>query len=170
MGSSAAKESFIKFAGIDLPVHLAWKKIEVLNVAADHLQRLNESYPELASKFTCEILPVVRKRLKDSTNGVALPKPIDDSYIDFLKEKIQTESPEDCLDALRSAYNIDLSLADLIYHVGEENYMMSMRREAELYRDNKILPDQTAQLWNEQERPAPGKLQWTGEDVEELLG
>ncbi len=49
-------KTFIKIAGMDIPVHLAWKKIEVLNTAADHLDRLNEEYPHLSTKFSCEIL------------------------------------------------------------------------------------------------------------------
>lgn len=162
-------KTFIKIAGMDIPVHLAWKKIEVLNTAADHLDRLNEEYPHLSTKFSCEILPIVRQRLRDSVSDVAAPKRIDDNYIDFLKEQIKSQSPEDCIDNLRSAYNVDINLSDLIYHVGEDNYIDAMIREAELYRDNKISPDQTAELWNDLQRPAPGKTHWTTTDVENLL-
>ncbi len=170
MASEDSAKSFIRFAGMDIPAHMAWKKIEVLNTAADNLERLNGQYPHLATEFSREILAIVRKRLKTSVSELGKPKELDNSYIDMLKELIKTDAPEDCLDKVRSAYNIDLNIQDLIYHVGEVNYMEAMIREAELYRDNKILPEQTAELWNQMERPAPGKQHWTGKDVLSLLG
>ena len=168
--SEETRKTFVRFAGVEIPAHMAWKKIEVLNTAADNLERLNEAYPHLATEFSHEILGIVRKRLKEAVSDVAKPVQIDDSYIEFLKEQIKKNAPEDCIDNLRSAYNVDINIHDLIYHVGEVNYMESMIREAELYRENKILPEQTAELWNQMGRPAPGKQHWTGKDVEQLLG
>ena len=170
MSENNEKKNHIRFAGMDIPVNLAWNKIEVLSTAADTLDRLNQTFPGLSTKFTQEVLPVVRKRLNDSLVSIAAPKQIDDTYIEFLKQKIKTHSPEECLDALRSAYNIDINLTDLIYHIGEAEYMDAMRREAVLYQENKILPGQTAELWNQLERPAPGKAHWTENDVDKLLG
>jgi len=169
MSSQNTTDSYIVFAGLELPAHMAWKKIEVLNTAADLLDRLNNEYPDLATKFTREILPIARKRLKNSLKEVGKPRDIEEEYIKLLLDKIQTEGPEDCIDALRSAFNVEINIDELLYYVGEENYMKSMQREAQLYLDNKILPEQTAKLWNEAKRPAPGKTYWTKGDVEELM-
>ena len=64
---------------------------------------------------------------------------------------------------------IDISLEDLVYLVGEKTYMETMKRQATEFYENKILPEQVADLWNQAGMPAPGKAHWTKSDIEKIL-
>ncbi|MGD2117758.1 MAG: hypothetical protein PVG66_05320 [Chromatiales bacterium] len=163
------KQTVVKIAGVDVPVHLVWKKIEAINTANDLLERLNHDFPHLASEFTRGIPPVVRDRIKKSIGDLQPPQQVDEDIVGFLKDKIGEYSPEETVDLLMQEKGIEITLSDLVYYIGRENYIEVMRREAELFKTNMILPEQTASVWNEMQRPAPGKARWTKGDVEMLL-
>jgi hypothetical protein len=164
------KNTFVKIAGIEIPIHLAWKKIEVLNTGADLLERLNKQYPHLASDFTHDIVPITRDRMKASVGDARPPKKISEDIEAYLKEKINEAYPADIVDMVGREKNLDITMEDLLYYVGEENYMKSMERQAHEYQANKISPQQTAELWNMEALPAPGKQHWTENDIRKLLG
>lgn len=163
------KRTVVKIAGMDVPVHLAWTKIESLNTGADLLERLNDQYPDLATDFTRNVLPIVRERLKTSLADVASPPVKDDSVVQLAKELIKQMSPEEVIDRLQQEKDVDVSMTDLIYFISEKDYLDAMKREAIEFSQNQISPEQTAQLWNDLQRPAPGKMNWTPRDISELL-
>ena len=162
----------VRIAGIDIPVYLAWHKIETLNTGADILEQLNEKYPHLASDFTCEIIPLVRERMKSSIGDLKPPPKVQDkeAFTEFLKEKIQHESPADLVDIAKNEKGIEISMEDLIYFVGENEYMGAMQREAEEFVANKISYKQMCEIWNQMQLPAPGKAHWTVADITKMLG
>lgn len=162
----------VRIAGIDIPVYLAWHKIETLNTGADILEQLNEKYPHLASDFTHEIIPIVRERMKSSIGDLKPPPKVDDreAFSRFLKEKIQQESPADLIDIAKNEKGIDISMEDLIYFVGENEYMGAMQREAKEFVANKISYKQMCEIWNQMQLPAPGKAHWTVADITQMIG
>ena len=164
------KTTFVKIAGMEIPIHLAWKKIEVLNTSADVLERLNNQYPHLASDFTHDIVPITRERMKTSVGDARPPKKISEDIEAFLKEKIEEYYPGDIVEMVAREKNVDITMEDLLYYVGEQSYMASMERQAMEYQMNKISPQQTAELWNMEALPAPGKQHWTEKDIRKLLG
>lgn len=166
------KKTFIKIAGMDIPIHLAWKKITVLREASDVLDRLNEKYPKLSSDFTQDILPIVKHRLDSAIGEYTPPPELSTDFIEYLKQKIKTHAPEDCIDLLFREKNIEINLNDLVNAIGSPLYLAALKREAESdeYIQNKIAPEQIAQIWNDMKRPAPGKDHWVTKDVEKLLG
>lgn len=59
------EQPLIHFAGAWIPAHMAWKKMAVANVVADVIERFNTRFPHLASPLTRDVVPLVRKRLKE---------------------------------------------------------------------------------------------------------
>lgn len=170
MGQGKKSGNTISIAGVDVPVHLAWKKIEALNTGADLLERLNEKYPGLSTDFTAEIVPVVRNRMKSSVGQIGAPPKVDDDFLNFLKEEIHNDNPLDLLDRAKAEKGKDISIDDLLYFVGKDAYMDAMHRQAREFHDNRISHAQICQLWNESELPAPGKDLWKPEDIEAMIG
>ncbi len=162
----------VRIAGMDIPVHLAWHKIETLNTGADILEQLNAKYPHLASDFTHEIVPLTRDRMRNSVGDLKPPPQIDDkeAFVDFLKEKIKEVTAADLIDIAKNEKGIDISLEDLLYFVGEDEYMSSLEREAEDFVKNKISYKQMCEIWNQMKYPAPGKAHWTVKDITKMLG
>ncbi len=170
--SDEKKNTFVKVAGIDIPVHLAWHKIETLNTGADILEQLNAKYPHLASDFTHEIVPLTRGRMKTSIGDLKPPPKVDDKeeFVNFLKDKIQTATPADLVDIAKNEKSIEISLEDLLYFVGEKEYMAALEREALDFVKNKISYRQMCEIWNDMNYPAPGKAHWTVNDLTKMLG
>lgn len=162
-------KTVIRIAGVDVPVHLAWKKIESLNTGADLLEKLNEKYPQLASEFTHEVIPIVRQRITETIADVRPPPKADVGLLEFLLDKLATEDPLEVVDMAKQEKGVEISLEDLVYLVGEKTYMDAMTKQASLYFDNKIAPDQIATLWNQAALPAPGKQHWIEADVKLML-
>jgi len=162
----------VRIAGMDIPVHLAWHKIETLNTGADILEQLNAKYPHLASDFTHEIIPLVRDRMKSCIGDLKPPPKVEDkeAFTAYLKEKIQHETPADLVDISKNEKGIEISIEDLIYFVGEDEYLGAIQREAEQFVANKISYKQMCEIWNGMQLPAPGKAHWTVGDITEMLG
>lgn len=165
------QETTIEIAGIDVPIHNAWHKIEVLHTAADLLESLNDKYPQLASEFTCSITPIIRERISNSIGDAKMPPKADVDLVEFLVEKLeQGEEPQTIIEQAHKEKGVEISLEDLVYLVGDKTYSDAMTRQAKVFADNQISPDQTAELWNQAQLPAPGKELWSKSDVEQLLG
>jgi hypothetical protein len=166
------KTTVIRIAGIDVPVHQAWNKIEALNTSADILEKLNNKYPNLATDFTHEIVPLTRERMKASTGNLKPPTQVEDKedFAAFLKEKIQHVDPVELVDIAKNEKGVEISLEDLLYFIGEDEYMNSMERQAKEFIVNKISYKQMCEIWNEMHLPAPGKAHWTVSDLIDMLG
>ena len=159
----------VLFAGEWIPAHEVWKKMETATVAADVIDSFNQKFPHLASEFTEETVRKVRKRLGDIE--LVMPKKAEkpDDHADEAARLLQEMPPEDVLDHLAREFNQEMSLEQLISLVGEAEYKGSLCREAAEYEQNRILPEQTAQIWNEMHRPVPGGGLWNAFKVRELL-
>ncbi len=159
----------IQLDGKWVPAHEAWAKMEVASEAADAIECFNRKFPNLSTDSTREVVPVVRQRLKDVQ--LRMPKKPQDApdlgpvAFDLLARM----SPEEAVESIQRDFDQALSLLDLISLAGEEAYLASLAREADEYRVNAILPEQTAQIWNEMKRPAPGGGLWTSKRVDEIL-
>lgn len=159
----------IRFGGEWLPAHAVWQKMETVNVAVDAIHRFNENFPELASDATRSVVPLVRQRLKD----IELRMPRKDGNADLAAvaaELLQSLPPEDVLDCLRDRHGVEMGLAQLIQLVGDRSYRAALVREARELEANLISPDQTARLWNDAARPAPGGGLWSARKIAELMG
>lgn len=151
-----------------IPAHLAWKKMETANVAADAIERFNTAFPHLATDLTRDVVPLTRRRLK----AIQLEIPLKTRRPDLAAEAatlLSQESPEEAAVLLSERFGVDVDLVGLVQLVGEEAYLDSLAREAVDYRANMISPDQTAALWNDAHRPAPGGGRWSRRDIERLL-
>ena len=169
--SDTSTQTVIRIAGIDIPIHLAWDKIETLNTSADLLDRLNQKYPHLATEFTHGITTIVRERIAKSLGEIKPPPKKEVHLVEFLLDKLAAgHDPLDILDMTKQEKEMDITLEDLVYLVGEKAYMEAMTRQAKEYHENRILPEQIADLWNQVLMPAPGKQHWTKADIEKLLG
>ena len=158
----------IRFGEVWIPAHLAWKKMETANVVVDRIDHFNTHFPHLASPRTRAVVPEVRKRLKDVQ--VRIPKRKDGPDLGPMAiELLNDMAPEDVLDQIEREHGETLNLRELIALAGEKRYLLALRREAEEFEVNRISPDQTAQVFNEMARPAPGGGLWTQHKVQQLL-
>ena len=157
----------IRFGGKWTPAHEVWKKMETANAVAAAIERFNKGFPHLSTVETRNVVPLVRQRLKDielrmPSDGLPDLAPI---AVDLLK----TLTPEAALQALTDAYGVKLELHQLVEMAGNAPYIDALAREAVEYEDNRISPEQTAYLWNDAGRPAPGGGQWNEGMIRDLL-
>lgn len=158
----------IRFGEGWIPAHLAWKKMETANVVVDHIDQFNTNYPHLATAQTRAVVPEVRKRLKE----VEVRMPRRKEQIDLgpvVHDLLANLSPEEVIEQIEREHDITLDLRELISLAGERNYLDALRREAKDFEVNRISPDQTAQIFNESKRLAPGGGLWNQHKVEKLL-
>lgn len=163
-------QPMIRFGGEWLPAHEVWDKMETATVVMETIQRFNENYPGLASSGTRNVVPLVKKRLKEiemrMPRGPASLPDLGPVASDLLKRM----SPERTLDVLEQEHGANLEMMQLIQLAGEEAYLDALTREGADYRANRISDEQTARLWNDFARPPPGGGLWTARKVAELLG
>jgi hypothetical protein len=165
----APPEPMIRFGNDWVPAHEAWKKMETATVAVEAIERFNASFPHLASDETREVVPVVKQRLKDITLRMPSRDPETMELGLLCAGFLEQMSPEDVLDRVQDEHGEALDLLQLIQLAGEDAYIRALGREAHEFLNNGISPDQTAQLWKDAQRPAPGGGLWTARKVEELL-
>lgn len=163
------EEPMIWFGGEWIPARDAWAKMETATVVVEHIQRFNEMFPQLSSSDTRAVVPLVKQRLKDvelrMPSGPAELPDLGPVAADLLRKM----APEEVLDTLEEQHGTNLELQQLIQLAGEAAYLDSLRREAGEYQDNLISNDQTAQLWNDFGRPAPGGGLWSAKKVDALM-
>jgi hypothetical protein len=161
-------EPMIRFGGEWIPAHDVWNKMETANVVADTIERLNEEFPHLASAETRDVVPAVRKRLKE----IDLRMPGEYSAPDLTPIALgllESMPPEGVIEVLREKYDAEVDMAQLIQLAGQEAYQSALTREARTFALNMISPEQTADLWNDSPRPAPGGGLWSAKHVKDLL-
>jgi hypothetical protein len=161
-------EAVILFGGEWIPACEAWKKMETATVVVEQIDRFNENFPDLASRATREVVPLVRQRLKN----IELRMPVKAELPDLggvASELLTTLPPEDVLDVLAEKHGMQVDILGLIQLVGDNAYIAALTREGREFEMNRISHDQTAQVWNELGRPAPGGGLWSAKKVEALL-
>jgi hypothetical protein len=161
-------EAMIRFAGEWIPATDAWKKMETATVVVEQIDRFNENFPDLASRSTREVVPLVRQRLKNIEVRMPVKAELPDLG-DVARELLETQPPEDVIDLLAERHGMQIDMLGLIQMVGETAYLAALIREGREFQMNRISDDQTAQLWNELRRPAPGGGLWTAQKVDALL-
>lgn len=164
------EQPMIRFAGVWIPAHEIWTRLESATVVVEHIHRFNERFPHLSSEQTRSVVPVVRRRLKEIE--LRMPKsaePVDD-ISDIAARLLETLTVEEALTALAEEHGVPLSVQQLAQIAGAEPYTSALRREGSDLKTNRVSPEQTAQLWNEQGRPAPGGGLWSPTKVIKLLG
>ena len=82
---------------------------------------------------------------------------------------LETLTVEEALTALAEEHGVPLGVQQLAQVAGERPYTNALRREGSDLKTNRVSPEQTAQLWNEQGRPAPGGGLWSPTKVIKLL-
>lgn len=158
----------IRFGDDWLPAHEAWGKLETANAVADTIDRFNERFPQLASRETRDVVPLVRQRLKDIE--LRMPeKAVPPDNAALAAAMLDSMPPESVIETLADKHGVALDLKQLVQLVGDEAYAGALRREASILELNRISPEQTAQLWNDAGRPAPGGGLWSPKKVGALL-
>lgn len=169
MSSDKLQDPAIRFGGQWRPAHEVWKKMETANVVADAIERFNERFPNLSTAETREVVPLVRGRLKN----IELRMPSKESHeSDLAKigaDLLADHAPEQVIGILREQHGTDVDIGQLIQLAGEQPYVDALLREALEYESNRILPEQTAELWNDAGRPPPGGGLWTVRKINALL-
>lgn len=166
--AGSPEEPEIRFGEFWVPAHQAWKKLEIASTVTDNIDHFNARFPQLSTELTRSVVPLVRQRLKNVDMRTPRRKAGED-LAPLAKELLQSMLPEDVLNTLARDHDEKLNLRELIALAGEHAYLQSLRTEAGEYESNKISPDQTAQIWNEMLRPAPGGGLWTREKVHRLI-
>lgn len=168
-GGKAGNEPLIKLGDRWVPAHQAWARMETASGFADSIERFNRRFPDLTTKTTRDVVPLVRQRLRNI--ALRMPEkatePADPGTI--LAELLAQVSPEEAIAELHERTGQSVDLRELISLAGEKAYIGALTREANEFRKNCIHPDQTAQIWNEMGRPLPSGGLWSGRRVEELL-
>jgi hypothetical protein len=159
----------ILFGGEEIPAYQAWGKLEVAHEALEVLSRFNERWARLATPTTEEMEREVRKRLGGIEVLLPAPPKKDPDMSDRARALLLSMTPEEAIEILAREHNMDCDMNGLIHLAGTEAYLQSLSNEAELFQQNSILPEQIANLWNEAQRPAPGKPFWDRFLVEQLL-
>jgi len=157
---NAPKDPMIKVAGVWIPAHEAWARMEIVTEVTDKIERFNNKFPNLSTESTREVVPVVRQRMKDVALRMPRKAPDAPDFATRAGDLLDQMSPEEVLDNIQEEFGESLSLRDLISLAGEAAYIGALIREAQDYRANAILPEQTAQIWNDMARPAPGGGLW----------
>jgi len=164
-----AEEPQIRFGTQWIPAHQAWAKIQTANAVVDVIDHFNTRFPLLASSLTRSAVPTARVRFKD----LEIRNPKEQSGPDYAAiaiELLNRLDPESVLDELASAHNHPLSLQELIFLAGEKHYIAALKKEAVEFEQNLILSSQTAEIWNEMSRPAPGGGLWSQNKIDKLIG
>ena len=153
------EQPMIRFAGVWVPAHEVWKRMESATVVVEHIERFNSNFPQLSSEKTRDVVPLVRRRLKE----IELRMP------HIAAELLRSKTVDETLDTLADEHGVELGVEQLVHVAGEESYLNSLQREARDLRNNRVSPEQSAQLWNEQGRPAPGGGLWSPTKILKLL-
>lgn len=168
MTDDKPEDPMIRFGGEWTPAHEVWKKMETATVVADAIQRFNERFPNLSTNETRKVVPLVRQRLKDIELRMPSPSGELPDLGPIAADLLASFSPEDALEALQERCGVQLDMQQMVQLAGQA-YVAALSREAGEYEANRILPEQTAQLWNDSGRPAPGGGLWTANKVADLL-
>lgn len=165
----APPEPMIRFGDEWVPAHEVWDKMETATVVVQAIERFNANFPDLSSDVTREVVPLVKQRLKD----IALRMPSRDPETRELglvcAELLGQMPPEDVLRRVQEEHGELLDLPQLVQLAGVDAYTQALAREAHVFRNNGISPEQTAELWEDAERPAPGGGLWSVGKVLSLL-
>ena len=162
------EEPLIRFGEHWIPAHRAWKKMEAASAVADVIEHFNTNFPHLSSDLTRKVVPTVRDRLKDIQLKMPKKKQAPE-FASIAADLLEEMSPEDVIDELARDHNMDINVRELIALVGEDAYLTALRKEAVEYEENRILAEQTSQIWNEMSRPVPGGGLWNRQKIEKLL-
>ena len=164
------EQPMIRFAGVWVPAHEVWERMESATVVVEHLERFNAKFPHLSSEHTRDVVPVVRQRLKDIELRMPSKEDAAADIGDIAAELLESLSVDETLETLAEQHDVSLCAEQLVHVAGEKAYLNAMRREAREFVANRVSPEQNAQLWNEQGRPAPGGGLWSPTKVTALLG
>ncbi|RMG37997.1 MAG: hypothetical protein D6720_02225 [Gammaproteobacteria bacterium] len=162
-------EPHIRMGDEWIPAHQVWARLETASAVTDAIDRFNERFPHLSSDVTQEVVPLVRQRLRDIELRMPKRRQETPDLAGIVAGLLEQMSPEEVLETLEAEQGVALNLNELIVMVGERAYMVALRREAVEYEANKILPEQTADIWNDLKRPAPGGGLWSRRKVEMVL-
>jgi hypothetical protein len=157
-------DAMIQFGGEWLPACDARERIDTANAAIDAIDRFNNAFPRLATASTREVVPLVRQRLSGIKLRLRYPGELQD-LAQLASDLLHSLSPEHVLESLAERRGEQLDITQLIQLTGEQPYLLALRREAAELDQNRVSPEQTAQLWNELARPAPGGGRWNARQV-----
>ena len=158
-----------------------------LEEGANQLDRLNQTYPNLASDYTRDAVEEFRRipitlhqtynnetykissSKQDVTEETADNNDGDQKLVEAAQELLAIHSFDDVLDILQTEHGVTLNLAQLVNLVGNNIYLVALRREAKEFQSNAISTPQIAQLWSDLERPPIGDSSWTATSVSMII-
>jgi len=159
---------------------------KALEEGADLLDRLNETYPDLADDFTQNSVIKFRRKTihlhnnqdqaaevnthkQAFTEEPASTNPANQKLIETAQELLAIHSFDDVLDILQTEHDTTLDLPQLANLIGSGAYITALRREAHEFQSNAISLPQIVQLWKDFGRPPVGDTEWTASSVSMIL-
>ena len=158
-----------------------------LEEGANQLDRLNQTYPNLASDFTRDTVEEFRRipitlqqtyekethntssSAQEFAKETANSNQGDQKLIETAQELLAIHSFDDVLEIIQTEHGVTLNLTQLVNLVGNNIYIVALRREAHEFQANAISLPQIAQLWSDLERPPIGDTGWTATSVSMIL-
>ncbi|CAK0780727.1 conserved hypothetical protein [Gammaproteobacteria bacterium] len=164
------KNPTVNFAGHAMPSHEAWKRIQMVIEATDHLDRLNQIFSGLSTDSSRDCVERVRRHMKGVDVEIA-KKPQQVPLEQMATSLVALKGLDGALDAIRSERGMAINLHDLVQLIGLEAYEKALIEElgSEDFQKNRLSAQQIAYLWNESKRPAPGKPFWDERTVQILM-
>ena len=159
----------IRFNGEWIPAHKAWASFATAMSIAENIERFNQRWPNLATDATRTIVPKVREQLKLIELYMPERKEASTDLGKTAAKLLVDLGPEETIERIRDEFGQELDLQALVNIAGFPIYLKALSNEVRTLRRNQVSSEQTAKLWNELGRPAPGDGTWTEEKVDRLL-
>jgi DNA polymerase III gamma/tau subunit len=160
----------IRFGDKEIPTYEAWSKLEAANMAARHLESLNERFPELASEATRSAVKTTQQRLKSVEVLVPQAPKKSPELEDVVLGLLHQHSLEEVAEKLQQEQGLEIDMAGVVFLIGMERYCVILGEEVNMYRANALSDEQIAELWNETNRPVPGgQPRWNAASVSTLI-
>ncbi|MEI6414055.1 MAG: hypothetical protein WCP34_07310 [Pseudomonadota bacterium] len=182
-----SENSTVLFAGHAIPTSEAWKRMQTMLDTANHLDRLNQMFSHLATDQTRFCVTEARRHIKgaavESPAKKAKSAPLEPPARDptgqlksvplekLAADLVVSKGLDAALDAVQAERGVAIGLQDLVQLIGFKAYEQALVAElsSDEFVKNRLSAQQIAYLWNETERPAPGKPFWDERTVQELM-
>ena len=148
--------------------------VKSVDACALRLDELNKRFPNLATDtsrtgveywYKRKIQAPVHEHAESDPEPNHASRVLQETALRLLK----THGLEEVLDILLNDHRIDINLSQLIHLVGNQAYLVALRRDAQELLRNAVSYQQIAGLWNDQDRPALGGPRWDARSVSMLV-
>ena len=141
-----------------------------IDACADRLAFLNEAFSTLATETSlsgvelwrqCRTRRPIQAPQEEESKSKQPAIDLQSIAIELLKQN----TLEDVLDLLADDHNTEMSLTELVHLIGNQQYLIALKRDLNELLKNAISFEQIATLWNDLERPALGGPTWNSRTI-----